>query len=350
MSHTTGSLAAHLRAELLGPAHLPISRLETIERAGPGSLTFIRSVPFAAMWAASGASAALTTRGLPIPGHDPRTRALLVVPDADLALSTVLELFAAPPRPVVRGRHPTAFIDPSAMVHPTASIGPCCVVGAGATIAEGAILMANITIGPDASIGPCTILHPGVVIGERCRIGAGCILHGGVVIGADGFGYLPSPAGPVKVPHIGNVEIGDAVEIGANSCIDRAKFGSTTIGSGTKIDNMVQIAHNCRVGRACLICGVTGIAGSVTLGDGVVIGGHVGIADNLTIGARAVIGAKSGVTRDVPAGETWWGFPADHARDAARAYAIHRELPELARRVRELEKAVGIGKPETART
>ena len=205
--------------------------------------------------------------------------------------------------------------------------------------------MASVTIGPDAAVGRGTVLHPGVVIGARCTIGAGCTLHGGVIIGADGFGYRPSARGPVKIPHIGNVEIGNGVEIGANSCVDRAKFGSTIVGEGTKIDNMVQIAHNCRIGRACLICGVTGIAGSVTLGDGVIIGGHVGIAANLTLGARCVIGAKSGVPRDVPAGATWWGFPAGPSRDAARCYALHRELPDLFKRLREIEKASGITAP-----
>ena len=342
-AHTTGSIASLLSGELSGPADLPISHLDTLERAGAGAMTFIRSTAYAAMWPASKASAALVTRGLKVPGHDPAARALIVVPDADLALNTVLELFATKPRAMVQGRHATAFIDPSASVHPTASVGPCCTVGAGAVIAEHAILMANVAVLADASIGRGTILHPGVVIGERCTVGAACILHGGVVIGADGFGYRPSADGRglAKIPHIGNVEIGNAVEIGANACIDRAKFGSTTIGDGTKIDNLVQIAHNCRVGRSCLICGVTGIAGSVTIGDGVVIGGHVGIADKLTIGSRAVIGAKSGVINDVPAGETWWGFPAAPSRDAARAYAMHRDLPAIVRRLRALENSPG---------
>ncbi len=345
MSHTTGSLAQMLKADLIGPADVPISHLESLERAGAGALTFIRSASFAAMWPASTASAALVTRGVPVPGHDARTRSLLTVPDADLALNTVLELFATRPRAITHGRHPTCFVDPSATVHPSASIGPCSVVGAGASIAEGVMLMANVTVGPDASVGRGTVLHPGVVIGERCRVGAGCILHGGAVIGADGFGYRPSAHGPVKVPQIGTVEIGDQVEIGANSCIDRAKFGATTIGSGTKIDNLVQIGHNCRIGRGCLICGMCGMAGSVTIGDGVIIGGHVGIADNLTVGARAVIAAKSGLMNDVPAGETWWGFPAIPARDAARAYAIHRHLPALARRLLAVERAAGVDRP-----
>lgn len=339
--HTTGSLAAHLKAELIGPADLEITHLETLERAGPGTLTFIRTAPFAAMWAGSKASAALATRGVNVPGHDPATRALLIVPDADLALNSVLELFAHPPRPIVQGRHPTSFVDPTATVHPTASIGPCCVIGAGAAVGEGTILMATVTIGADASIGRGTVLHPGVVIGDRCKVGAGCIFHAGVVLGADGFGYRPGPRGPVKIPHIGNVEVGDGVEIGANSNVDRAKFGSTTVGAGTKIDNLVQVGHNCRIGRGCLICAMTGIAGSVTIGDGVIIGGHVGIADNLTIGDRVTIAAKSGVINSIPAGQTWWGFPAAPSRDAARAYAMHANLPVIVRRLRRLEQQSG---------
>lgn len=342
--HTTGSLASLLGAELQGPPDLPIDRLDTLDRATPGALTFIRSAPFAAEWPKSRASAALVTRTLAVPGHDPAARALLLVPDADLALNTVLDLFAPKPHRPPPGIHPSAVVDPAAEIHPSASIGPCCTIGPGARIDEGAVLISNVAIGPRASIGRGTVLHPCVVIGERCSVGQGCIFHGGVVIGADGFGYRPAPdgRGVVKVPHIGHVEIGDLVEIGANTCVDRAKFGATTVGSGTKIDNHVQIGHNVRIGRACLICGVTGIAGSVVMGDGVIVGGHVGIADNLTIGSGARIGAKSGVINNIPAGATWWGFPALEARDAARNYAALRNIVELSRRVRKIEAALRV--------
>lgn len=345
--HTTGSLASTLSAELQGPADLPIERLDTLDRAGPGALSFIRSAAFASQWAGSRAPAALVSRGVQVPGHDASTRALLVVPDADLALNTVLELFAPKPHRPPVGVHPSAVIDRSAELGQGVSIGPCCTVGPGARIGDGVVLMSNIAVGAQASIGRGTVLHPCVVIGDRCTVGQGCTLYGGVIIGADGFGYRPAPdgRGVVKVPHIGTVEIGDAVEIGANTSIDRAKFGATVIGSGTKIDNHVQIGHNTRIGRACLICGMAGIAGSVTIGDGVIVAGHVGIADNLTIGAGARIGAKSGVMNDVPAGATWWGFPALDARDAARNYALIRNLVELTRRVRKLEAAL---KPQDA--
>jgi UDP-3-O-[3-hydroxymyristoyl] glucosamine N-acyltransferase len=341
--HTTGSLATLLNAELLGPPGIAIERLDTLDRGGPGILTFIRSSAFAADWATSKAVAALVSRGLAVPGHDPAARALLVVEDADLALAKTLEVFAPRPWRPSPGIHPSAAVDPTAKIGQIVAIGPCCTVGPGAMLGDGVVLMSNISIGAGASVGRGTVLHPGVVIGERCTVGQGCIFYGGAVIGADGFGYRPAPdgRGVVKIPHIGTVEVGDGVEIGANSCVDRGKFGATVIGSGTKIDNLVQIGHNCRIGRACLICGMCGIAGSVTIGDGVVVGGLVGISDNLTIGAGAKIGAKSGVINDVPAGETWWGFPAQDAREAARNYAAIRGLTDLQRRVKKLERAVG---------
>ncbi len=246
-----------------------------------------------------------------------------MVPDADLALIKILSLFAprtpAPPP----GIHPTAYVDPSARVAATASIGPHCVISAGATVAEHAVLMAHDFVGENASVGPGTRLHPGVRILERCTVGGSCTLYPGVVIGADGFGYRPDPSGDglVKVPHIGDVVVEDHVEIGANSCIDRAKFSSTIIGAGTKIDNLVQIAHNCLVGRCCVLCGGTMLAGSVTLGDGVVLGGQVGVADNVTIGAGSRVGAKAGVNNDIPGGADYMGHPAGPASEWRRTFA-----------------------------
>jgi UDP-3-O-[3-hydroxymyristoyl] glucosamine N-acyltransferase len=161
-----------------------------------------------------------------------------------------------------------------------------------------------------------------------------------VVIGADGFGYRPAPDGRglAHIPHVGTVEIGDFVDVGANSCIDRAKFGATTIGSGTKIDNLVQIAHNCRIGRSCILCGQVGLAGSVVLGDGVVLGGAASVADHLTLGAGVRIAARSGVMNDIPAGETWVGLPAAPAGESMRNYAAFRRLGEMAQKLKRYEK------------
>jgi UDP-3-O-[3-hydroxymyristoyl] glucosamine N-acyltransferase len=339
-THTAGSIAALLSARLVGNAALPIDHLEAMDRAGPRTLTFIRDAQYASDWAGSRAGAALVTDGIEVPGHDAAARALLFVPDADLALARVLELFAPQAEPPAPGVHTSAVVDAAARIDGSASIGPNCTVGPGAIIDAGAVLVANVSIGRDARIGRGTVLHPQVSVGDRCRIGAACIIHGGVIIGADGFGFRPDPSGKgvVKIPHIGHVEIGDAVEIGANSCIDRAKFGATVIGSGTKIDNLVQVAHNCRVGRACLICGTSSLAGSAELGDAAIIAGGVAVGDHRRVGAGARVGARSSVLNDVPAGETWLGEPAMPARQAAANYAAWRNLSDLARTVKKLQK------------
>ncbi|MEX2218462.1 MAG: UDP-3-O-(3-hydroxymyristoyl)glucosamine N-acyltransferase, partial [Phycisphaerales bacterium] len=255
--HTTGSLARALGATLVGRDDLPLAGIDSVDRAGPGSLTFIRTAAFAAQWARSRASAALVTRGVEVPGHDPAARALLVVESADLALVKALALFAPEAQRGTPGVHPSAVVDPAARVDPSASVGPCCVVGAGAVIGAGVRLISGVSVGRGATIGDGSVLHHGVYVGERCVLGRRCVLWPGVVVGADGFGYMPDPSGRgvLKYPHIGTVEIGDEVEVGANTCIDRAKFAATVIGDGTKIDNLCQIGHNVRVGRACLICG-----------------------------------------------------------------------------------------------
>jgi UDP-3-O-[3-hydroxymyristoyl] glucosamine N-acyltransferase len=336
---TTGEIAALVNGELLGPVDLHIERLDAIDLAGPHSLTFIRSAAFGAQWAKSAGTAALVTKGVLVPGHDPSIRALIVVPDADRAMIPLLEAFAPRHSKTRAGIHPSAIIDSSAKVDPSASVGPLCVIGPGATVGAGAALVSSVTLGTSAIVGAESTIHAGVVIGDRCVVGRHCILHPNVTIGADGFGYRPEGQALVKVPHIGNVVLGDHVEIGASSCVDRAKFGSTTIGTGTKIDNLVQIGHNCRIGRSCIICGQCGLSGSVTLGDGVILGGSVGIADNLTIGSHARLAARAGVIEDVPAGETWLGQPAQPARLASRNVAVLRDIANHIRELRKLQRA-----------
>lgn len=345
---TTGSIAASIGAELIGPSDLVIDEVNSIDQAGERSLTFIRSSKYASQWSASRAAAALVTRGVPVEGHDPARRALLVVDNADAAMLGLLRLFTpSKPRPTP-GVHPTALVDPTATIGQGVHIGPFCIVGAGSTIGDGSVLASHIYIGDNVSIGAITTLHPGVRILENCTVGSACILWPNVVIGADGFGYIPAPDGRglLKVPHIGGVTIGDAVEIGAGSCIDRGKFGQTTVGDGTKIDNHVQVGHNVIIGRACIVCGMTGIAGSVTLGDGVVIAGHVGITDNISIGAGATITAKSAVMRNVPPGQVWFGYPARPHLEHKRALALMYKLPALNRAVRAIQQRLGMTEPE----
>ena len=333
MTISTGSLATLIGAELVGAADIALLRIDSVDNASEGVLTFIREARFAPAWKAGRASAALVNKSIPLAslvddGAPPTGRALLVVPDADLAMIQALQAFAEKPAPLTPGIHPSAVIEPGAEIDAGATVGPNCTVMVGATIGAGVHLVANVTVARGAKIGAGSVLHPGVCVLERCEVGQGCILHSGAVIGADGFGYHPRPDGRglLKVPHIGNVVIGDDVEIGANACIDRGKFGATTVGDGTKIDNLVQIGHNCRIGRCCILCGEVGLSGSVVLGDGVVLGGRVGVADNVKIGAGAKVGAYSGVIHDLPGGETFLGVPAVPVKESIRIHAYLRSI------------------------
>lgn len=347
--HTTGLLAEKLGAELIGPSDLVIRGLENIDRAGNGMMTFIRDGANSKRWASSGASAALVTRGAMPSEHNAETRALLVVEDADLALITALDLFAPVKRSHSPGIHPSATIDPNASIHPAAHIGPQCVIEAGASVGAGSTLVARVYLGANASVGAMTTLHAGVTIMERCEVGDGSTLYPGVVVGADGFGYRPDPKTgmPLKVPHVGIVQIGKGVEIGANTAIDRAKFGATVIGDGTKIDNLVQIGHNCQIGRCCLICGHAAIGGSVAIGDGSILGGGASVRDNVRIGAGARIAGCAGVVSDVEPGGDRFGLPALPGREAMRNHHATKRLRGFFMRVRELEKIV-LGKAGAA--
>ena len=340
-SITTQSLAEMLGAEMLGPADIKLTDLAGIDEAGPGSVTFIRSSAYAKRWAKSEASAAIATRSLDIPGHDPTARTLLLVDDADqslVALLNQLAKIAAPPAPP-RGIHPSAIIDPTATIDPTAAIGPLCIVGENAAIGADAVLYARVTIGRHTTIGPRTVMHPNVVVYHHCVIGSDCLFHAQVSIGADGFGFIPHPSGTglIKVPHLGNVVIGDHVEVGAGACIDRGKFASTTIGHGTKIDNLVQIGHNVKVGAHAVLCGQVGLGGSTVVGNGAMLGGQVGVQDNKRIGDGALIGGKSGVMQHIPPGESWFGTPARPANIAFRSY---RTNDRVAKTVRDLKERV----------
>lgn len=326
--YTSAQLAELLDAELLGPPDLELSNLAAIDEGGPGSITFIRSEEYARRWKQSKCSAALVSRSLKHnTDHDPSSRALLIVDSADSAFITLLHRI----RPEMHsndGVHPTAVVDPTADLKPDTRVGPGAVIGPETTFGTGCTVGAGVVIGARCTIGNDTTLRPKCVIEDRCTIGDRCTLQPGVLIGGDGFGFVPSPDGNglQKVPHAGSVEIGNDVEIGSGSTIDRGKLSPTRIGDGTKIDNQVQIAHNCVIGKACLICAQTGIGGSTTIGDGVTIGGLVGVADNITIGTGASIGAGSGVMHNVPAGEKWLGYPASPSSRALRQWAFMRKV------------------------
>lgn len=339
---TTGDLAALLGAELIGPPDLPITGISGVDEAVPGDLTFIRSRRYAGRWAASRASAAIISRGVEADGHDPDCRALLVVENADRSMLTLLaEAEARDPRPHnTPGIHPSAIVAGGVVIPGDASIGPFVVIEAGAEIGAGVEIGAYTIVGDRASVGDGTRLHARVTIMPGVKVGRDCEIFPGVVLGADGFGYLPGPDGPMKVPHLARVTIGDRVEIGANTTIDRGKFADTTIGDATKIDNQVQIGHSCRVGRGVIICGCCAIGGSTIIGDGAILGGHLSVRDNIEIEAGAIIAGGSAVDSRVGTGEPWFGWPARPVSVSKRAMVATLKLPQMRHSFRDLAQRV----------
>lgn len=337
-SFTAEQISERVRGELIGAGDVVLRGIEVLSRAGEDQISFIRDGKYADEWHASRAGAALVSRKVQLPAASDRP--IIRVDDADLAIVTVLEMYAPPrPRPTA-GIHSTAVIDPQAKIGADVAIGAHCYVGAHAVIGDGCILHPGAKVMDHANLGESCEIFYGAVIRERCRLGKSVIIHSNSVIGSDGFGYLPAPdrSGLIRIPHIGNVVIGSFVEIGANTCVDRGKFSATVIGDGTKIDNLCQIAHNCQIGRCCVIAGLAGIAGSVTIGDGVVIGGKAALKDQISIGDGARLGACSEVMSDVPAGQTWVGSPAMLQADAGRQYAAVRRLPEFMKSLRKLHR------------
>jgi len=242
------------------------------------------------------------------------------------------------PKPLP-GVHPTAVVAPGVVIPESATVGPHCVVEAEATVGERSHLQARVFVGRGAAVGADCWLMPGSTVMAECTLGRRVRLHPGAVIGSDGFGYEFVAGRHEKVPQVGTVELGDDVEIGANTTIDRSRFEKTLVGEGTKIDNLVQVGHNVIIGRHCMICAQAGIAGSCILGDYVILGGQVGLAGHLTVGAQAQVAAQSGVMEDVPVKASVFGSPSQARMLEARILALRNRLPELFKRVDALEAA-----------
>lgn len=333
-----------------------ITGVSLMWEAEAGDLVFIGNEKLFPEWEACPAAAALVSRRLGSKVPRRAGKSLIVVENVDLALAAVLEMIAQPepvaglPGSAADGGpavHPSALVDATARLGRGVKVGAFCVVGPGVEVGEATTLHAGVTLFDGARIGGGCVLWSGVVVRERCVIGDRCILHANVVVGTDGFGYRPATdgRGVVRIPHLGHVEIGHDVEIGANTCIDRGKLSATVIGDFCKIDNLCQIGHNSRLGRAVIVAGKVGISGSVTIGDGVLIGGGAGVADHVTIGPRAQIAAAAGVMRDVPAGTRVSGIPARHIQQFFREQAALAKLPDLLRPHR---PAFGEGVPPVA--
>tara|TARA_Y100000589_G_C27112123_1_gene612677 strand:+ start:279 stop:1307 length:1029 start_codon:yes stop_codon:yes gene_type:complete len=328
-------IAEALDAAIEGNSELVCTGVASLDEAVEGDATFMVNDKYAKLWAKSNATIGIIPVGVSVKDYDNSQRALLRVKDADLAIATLLDFFMPQIELPNAGIHSTATISDSAIIGKGVSIGPGVVISDEVRIGDGAILCSSVHVGRGSTVGERTVLRTNVVIEHDCQIGDDCILNAHVVIGADGFGYRPNESGDglTKMPHIGNVIIGNQVELGANTCIDRGKFAATIIGDGTKVDNLVQVGHNVKVGKNCVIAAHCGIAGSVQIGNWVQIGAQVGIAPHCKVGDGTKIGAKSGVMHDIPDGEEWLGVPAGKMKDTLRQWAIVRKMPELAKQL-----------------
>jgi UDP-3-O-[3-hydroxymyristoyl] glucosamine N-acyltransferase len=336
-SYKLGELAALVGGRLEGDAELVIHGVAGIREAGPGDITFVANSRYAEFVDATRASAIIVAPGVAtsIP--------LIRTDNPYFAFFQVLNHFAGDQAArYPRGVHPQAVVEPGATLGKDVSIGPFCHIGAGAAIGDGTTLLAGVFVGQKARIGSRCLIYSQVTIREECRLGDRVILQPGVVIGSDGFGYARQGAIHHKIPQIGCVVIEDDVEIGANSCVDRATTGETRIRRGTKIDNLVQVAHNVAIGEDTVIAAQAGISGSTELGNGVVLGGQVGIAGHVTIGDRVVAGGGAGVTKSIPADTIVSGYPAREHSLARRIYAHIALLPELFKRVKNIERRLGL--------
>ncbi|HEX7858864.1 MAG TPA: UDP-3-O-(3-hydroxymyristoyl)glucosamine N-acyltransferase [Verrucomicrobiae bacterium] len=335
ITFTVAEIAAKIRGQVKGDSNTAISGLTSADRAKAGDLTFADNEKYFGAAESSGASAIIIGATAPAT----TTKSLIQVANVRVAVAQILPLFF-PPDDYPAGIDPTARVHPSAEIDSTAHIGPHCAIGARVRIGAKSVLMGGNHLGSDCQLADDVRLFPNVVLYRATQIGRRVIIHSGTVIGSDGYGYVFDQGRHQKVLQVGNVIIEDDVEIGANAAVDRAAFGSTTIGAGTKIDNLVHVAHNVVMGKNCLVMGQCGFAGSTQLGDYAVIASQSGIAGHLKLGRQATVGAKSGVMRDVGDGETVLGIPAQPHQEMKRQWISMQRLPDMTRRLRDLEKQV----------
>jgi UDP-3-O-[3-hydroxymyristoyl] glucosamine N-acyltransferase len=339
MAFTTAEIAKHIDGEVLGDAAATLTGFAPADSAKAGDLTFAENDDFFARAEQSAATAIIAEQRFT------STKKILIrVANARVAFAKALALFFPDPT-LAPGVHPTAVIAVDAQIDATAHIGPYCVIGKRVRVGARTVLQGSNFIGDDCKLGDDVNLFPNVTVYPRTEIGQRVRIHASTVVGSDGFGYVQDGGSHRKVPQIGNVIIGDDVEIGAGVMIDRGALGSTIIGRGTKIDNLVQIAHNVEIGEGSLLIAQVGVAGSTKLGNYVVLAGQVGIAGHLKIGNQAIVGAQAGVMNDIGDGEKWLGTPAQPDKEMKRQFIAIRHLPDLLRRVADLERKLGL-KPE----
>ena len=336
MQNSVEAMAALVGGTVEGDGQTQIRRARPITHASPGDITFIEDARHARLLQQSQASAAVVGSDFSLQVSMP----LIRVAKPLEAFGEIADHFQAPRTLMPPGIHPQSSIAASAKLGREVGVGPFVVIGHDVTIGDRCRLMPGAVIGDGCRLGDDVVLYPNVVLYPDTVLGNRVMVHAGSVLGADGFGYRTEGGRHVKVPQRGRVEIGDDVEIGANTTIDRATFLATQVGDGTKIDNLVQIAHNCQIGRHNLIVSQVGLAGSCKTGEYVVIAGQAGIKDHITIGDGAILEAMAGLMEDVPAGEKWVGIPASPARNQFRLFGLIRKLPELREKLTGLERQV----------
>src|SRR5436190_4460524 len=334
MDATLDELARLVGGTVTGDGKTVIRAVNGIKEAGPGDITFLANSKYSPLLGTTRASAVIVADGTPAPIPT------LSVKNPDLAFGRVAEHLGG------AGWRPAPAVHPAAVVAKTATLGKNVSIGAGtivedkASIGDNAVLYPQVYVGRETTIGADALLYPQVVVREKCQIGARVILHSGTVIGSDGFGYATDKGVHHKIPQVGIVVLEDDVELGANVTVDRARFGRTVIGKGTKIDNLVQIGHNVVLGRGCLLVSQAGIAGSTKLGDYVVMAGQSGLIGHLDIGDGAIITAQSGLTKDVPPGAVMSGSPASDRRTHLKELAALSKLPEALQEIRKLRQEI----------
>lgn len=336
MQFTANQIAALVGGAVEGDGNVAVSTIAKIEEGKPGAISFLANPKYTHYIYNTCSSIVLVKRDF-VP-EQPVNATLIRVDDPYATVAKLLEMVSAMMTQHPVGVESPSYISEGVAVPEGAYIGAFAYIGANVTLGKNVKIYPQAYIGANVSIGDDTVVYPGVKIYHNCVVGAGCILHAGVVIGADGFGFAPVDGHYNKIPQIGNVVIEDNVEIGANTTVDRATMGSTVIRRGVKLDNLIQVAHNCEVGHDTVMAAQAGVAGSTKIGSNCMIGGQVGFAGHINIGDRVNIGAQSGVPHDVPAGRSIMGYPATDARDFMRQASAVRTLPELYKRVSKLEK------------
>ncbi len=328
-------IADLVNGQLQGDGDIRITGLSGIKEAREGDLTFLANPRYYIMAEETKASAILIPPGIKISG-----KASVLIPNPSLAFASVANKMYKEQSYPPQGIHPTAVIAPDVFLGKNVSIGPYTVIDHRAEIGDGTIIYSGCFVGDHTTMGKDCLIYPNVTIRERITLGHRVCIHSGTVIGSDGFGFVLVEGVHEKIPQIGTVVVGDDVEIGANVAIDRARFDKTVIGKGTKIDNLVQIAHNVIIGEDCIIVSQVGISGSTVVGKGVVLAGQVGVVGHITIGEGVVIASQSGVSKSIPPHTTVFGYPAKPMKEAKRINACVQRLPHYVKIIQDLQKKI----------